>query len=193
LALDAEMIVPSHHSPIKGGDNIRLALTKIRDAVQYVHDETIRGMNEGKTVYELMKEIQLPPELELTQEHGKVSWAVKSIWEYYMGWFHFESTTELFPVPARDVYAEVAAMAGNETLVTAAQAHFQQGEPEKALHLLEMVLAAEPANRPALETRLSILEFMLERAIGEDGGNNYEKDYLRSRIAITEQSLAAQG
>jgi alkyl sulfatase BDS1-like metallo-beta-lactamase superfamily hydrolase len=193
LALDAEMIVPSHHSPIKGGDNIRMALTKIRDAVQYVHDETIRGMNEGKTVYELMKEIQLPPELELTQEHGKVSWAVKSIWEYYMGWFHFESTTELFPVPARDVYAEVAAMAGNETLVTAAQAHFQQGEPEKALHLLEMVLAAEPANRSALETRLSILEFMLERAIGEDGGNNYEKDYLRSRIAITEQSLTAQG
>jgi alkyl sulfatase BDS1-like metallo-beta-lactamase superfamily hydrolase len=193
LALDAEMIVPSHHSPIEGKDNIRAALTKIRDAVAYVHDETIRGMNEGKTVYELMKEIQLPPELELTQEHGKVSWAVKSIWEYYMGWFHFESTTELFPVPARDVYAEVAAMAGNETLVTAAQAHFQQGEPEKALHLLEMVLAAEPANRPALETRLSILEFMLERAIGEDGGNNYEKDYLRSRIAITEQSLTAQG
>jgi alkyl sulfatase BDS1-like metallo-beta-lactamase superfamily hydrolase len=193
LALEAEMIVPSHHSAIEGKENIRLALTKMRDAVQYVHDETIRGMNEGKTVYELMKEIQLPAELELTQEHGKVSWAVKSIWEYYMGWFHFESTTELYPVPAREVYAEVAALAGSETLLVAAQTHFQQGEPEKALHLLEMVLEADPGNRPALEARLSILEFMLERAIGDDGGNNYEKDYLRSRIAITGQSLAAEG
>jgi alkyl sulfatase BDS1-like metallo-beta-lactamase superfamily hydrolase len=193
LALNAEMIVPSHHTPIEGANNIRLALTKMRDAVQYVHDETIRGMNEGKTVYELMEEIQLPAELELTQEHGKVSWAVKSIWEYYMGWFHFESTTELYSVPAREVYAEVAAMAGSETLVAAAQAHFQQGDPEKALHLLEMVLAENPYNQSALQTRLSILEFMLQRAIGENGGNNYEKDYLRSRIEITEKALTADG
>jgi alkyl sulfatase BDS1-like metallo-beta-lactamase superfamily hydrolase len=146
-------------------------------------------MNAGKTLYQLMKDIQLPPELDLTQEHGKVSWAVKSIWEYYMGWFHFESTTELYAVPARDVYAEVAAMAGPEALLTAAQNHFQQGEPEKALHLLEMVLAGDPGNRSALQTRLSILEFMLERAVGEDGGNNYEKDYLRSRINVTQQAL----
>ncbi len=191
LALDAEMIVPSHHTPIEGRENIRLALTKMRDAVQYVHDETIRGMNEGKTLYELMKEIQLPPELELTQEHGKVSWAVKSIWEYYMGWFHFESTTELYAVPARDVYAEVAALAGTDSLLAAAQTHFQNQEPEKALHLLEMILEADYDHRAALETRLAILESMLERAIGDDGGNNYEKDYLRSRIAITEKALVS--
>ena len=36
-----------------------------------------------------MASIELPPELALTQEHGRVSWAVKSIWEYYMTWFHF--------------------------------------------------------------------------------------------------------
>ena len=193
LELDIEMIVPSHHTPIEGRDNIHAALTRMRDAVQYVHDETVRGMNEGKTVYRLMRDIQLPPELELTQEHGKVSWAVKSIWEYYMGWFHFESTTELYPVPAREVYAEVAAMAGSESLNVAARTHLQQGEPEQALHLLEMVLAGDPANRTALTTRLEILEFMLERAIGDDGGNNYEKDFLRRRIAITRQTLAGAG
>ncbi len=43
IALDAEMLVPSHHSPITGKDNIRNGLTRIRDAVQYVHDATIAG------------------------------------------------------------------------------------------------------------------------------------------------------
>ncbi|MCZ6828011.1 MAG: MBL fold metallo-hydrolase, partial [Gammaproteobacteria bacterium] len=191
IALEPEMIVPSHHTPINGGDNIKAALTRMRDAVQYVHDETIKGMNAGKSVYDLMKEIKLPPELALTEEHGKVSWAVKSIWEYYMGWFHFDSTTELYPVPAREVYAEVAAFAGSENLLAAAQNHFQEQQPEKSLHFLEMILAADPDHRAALETRLEILQFMLERAIGDDGGNNYEKDYLRSRIAITEQALVS--
>jgi len=190
IALDAEMLVPSHHTPITGAENIKASLTKIRDAVQYVHDATIAGMNEGKTVYQLMEEIKLPPELALTEEHGKVSWGVKSIWEYYMGWFHFDSTTELYAVPARDIYAEVAAMAGSESLLASAINHLQQQQPEKALHFLEIILAEDPTNQAALETRLSALQFMLGRAKADNGGNNYEKDYLRSRIAITEQALA---
>jgi alkyl sulfatase BDS1-like metallo-beta-lactamase superfamily hydrolase len=189
IALDVELLVPSHHTPITGVDNIKNGLTKIRNAVQYVHDATIAGMNKGKTVYELMEEIKLPPELALTEEHGKVSWGVKSIWEYYMGWFHFDSTTELYAVPARDIYAEVAAMAGSESLLASAINHLQQQQPEKALHFLEIILAEDPTNQAALKTRLSALQFMLERAKADNGGNNYEKDYLRSRIAITEQAL----
>ena len=67
-------------------------------SADYVHDATIAGMNAGKTVYQLMEEIALPPELALSQAHGRVSWAVKSIWEYYATWFHFDSTTELYSI-----------------------------------------------------------------------------------------------
>ena len=191
IALNAEMLVPSHHTAVTGAENIRAALTKIRDATQYVHDETVKGMNAGKTVYQLMEEIQLPPELELTQEHGKVSWAVRSIWEYYATWFHFDSTTELYSTPVRDVYAELAEMAGTEALVSKAKQHLQNNEPIKALHLLEVALAAEPENQQALTMRLQTLQQLLEQAKAGDG-NNYEKDYLRRRIAITEEALAAQ-
>ena len=191
IALEPEMIVPSHHTPVEGKENIKAALIKMRDAVQYVHDETIKGMNDGKDVYQLMKEIKLSEELALTEEHGKVSWAVKSIWEYYMTWFHFESTTELYAVPARDVYAEVASLAGDENLLAAAKKHFAAKEVEKSLHFLEMILEGKPGHRGALETRLEVLQYMLERAKADNGGNNYEKDYLRSRIRITEETLAA--
>ena len=68
--------------------------------------------------------------------------------------------------------------------------HMQQSQPEKALHFLEIILAETPDHRAALETRLSILQYMLERAVADNGGNNYEKDYLRRRIAITEEALA---
>ena len=188
IALDIEMLVPSHHTPIVGVENVRAGLTKIRDATKYVHDETVKGMNEGKTVYELMEEIRLPPELELTQEHGRVDWAVRSIWEYYATWFHFDSITELYTVPVRDMYADLAELAGPDALVAKAQTYADQGKPIEALHLLEVATAGDPTNRAALELRLTVFQGMLQAAI--DGlGNNYEKDYLRQQIALTQEAL----
>ena len=69
--------------------------------MQYVNDATVAGMNEGKDVYTLMREIQLPDELAVGEGYGKVSWGVRSIWEGYAGWFHARSTTELYPVATR--------------------------------------------------------------------------------------------
>lgn len=192
IALEPEMIVPSHHEAIRGKDNIKAGMIRMRDAVQYVHDQVIEGMNAGKTVYQLMDEVSLPEELALTQEHGKVSWAVKSIWEYYATWFHFDSTTELYPVPVRTIYQDLAELASVESLLEKAQYHFQQQQAIKALHFLEIALAADPLTDTqkiaALGLRLEVLEYLLEQA-KQTSDNNYEKDYLRSRITITKGQL----
>ena len=45
-----------------------------------------------------MREIKLPPELQVSEGHGKVSWGVRSIWEGYVGWFHMSSATEMYPL-----------------------------------------------------------------------------------------------
>lgn len=190
LALNAEVVVPSHHDPIRGADQINAALTKMRDAVQYVHDETVAGMNAGKSVWQLMDEVQLPAHLELTQEHGKTSWAVRSIWEYYATWFHFDSTTELYSVSPRSMYGELAELAGVDRVLAKAQAYFEQEDYVRALHMLEYALGAEQDNQPALELRLATLEAMLAKAI--TSGNSYEKDWLRSRVKITRQELGLE-
>ena len=65
LALDPELVLPSHGQPIRGRDEIRRKLTRYRDAIQYVHDETVKGMNAGKDVWTLMNEIKLPPALDI--------------------------------------------------------------------------------------------------------------------------------
>lgn len=180
IALNPDVILPSHLDPTIGAEKIRKGMQRIRDAVQYVHDETIAGMNAGKTVNQLMKEIKLPPNLELVQNHGRVDWAVKSIWEYYMGWFRFESTTELYPIPAQDVYADLAQIAGNENLIALANNYLIQGEPVKTLHITEIALAGDPQNASALALRDQALVELLERA--ENGlRNDYEIYWLKSQ------------
>lgn len=181
IALNPDVILPSHLDPTIGAEKIRKGMQRIRDAVQYVHDETIAGMNAGKTVNQLMKEIKLPANLELVQNHGRVDWAVKSIWEYYMGWFRFESTTELYPIPAQDVYADLAQIAGNENLIALANNYLIQGESVKTLHITEIALAGDPQNASALALRDQALVELLERA--ENGlRNDYEIYWLKSQL-----------
>lgn len=188
IPLKPEIVVPSHLNPTVGADEIEAGMTRIRDAVQYVHDATVAGMNAGKSVYQLMDEIQLPPELDLVQNHGKVDWAVKSIWEYYATWFHFDSTTELYPVPARDVYADLGAAAGEEALLSLAQTYLGRGDAVKALHVIEVALAAWPDNPAALGLRQQALESLLASA--EAGvRNDYEIYWLKARLADTRERL----
>ena len=190
MALEPEIIIPSHLNPTVGKEVIREGMQRTRDAVQYVHDETVAGMNAGKTLYQLMAEIKLPPELELVQNHGKVDWAVKSIWEYYATWFHFDSTTELYPVPARDVYADLATVSGSDGLLALAQIYLDGDEPVKALHVLEVALAGDPENLAGLGLRQEALQMLLTDA--ENGlRNDYEMYWLKARLADTEARRAS--
>lgn len=191
ITLGPDMIVPSHKDPITDKDVIMSGLIKMRDATRYVHDKTIEGMNAGKSVEQLMTDIKLPPELTLTQEHGKVSWAVKSIWEYYATWFHFDKTTELYPVPQKAVHADIVALAGSEALMQKAQNYLSQNEPLKTIHLTDIVLSSDETNQIALEIKKNALLKLLEMAENGDK-NSYEIYWLNSRIRELQSKVESQ-
>jgi alkyl sulfatase BDS1-like metallo-beta-lactamase superfamily hydrolase len=89
----------------------------------------------------LMAQIQLPPELEVGEGYGKVSWSVRAIWENYAGWFKHESTTELYTSPRSAVNADLIELAGGaQAIVARAQEKLDQQRYVEALHLLDIVL-----------------------------------------------------
>lgn len=192
IALEPEMIVPSHQDPIVGKEKIKADLIKMRDAVQYVHDRTMEGMNAGKTVYELMEEISLPPELQMTQVHGRVSWAVKSIWEYYATWFHWDTTTELYHVPRSALFPQIAELAGIDALTEAGEAHVAAGRNIEAIHLLEIATTANPDHRRAQQA-LRQAHVNLRDEARATTNNTYEIDWLSLRIRQIDALLAAGG
>ena len=61
--LKAEYLVPHHTRPVVGVDTIYDTLTNYRDAIQFVHDQTIRLMNQGLTPLEIVEQVKLPPHL----------------------------------------------------------------------------------------------------------------------------------
>ena len=66
LALKPEIVHNGHGEPIVGNAEITRRLGRYRDTIQYVHDETVKGMNACKDVFILTQEIKLPSNYDLT-------------------------------------------------------------------------------------------------------------------------------
>jgi alkyl sulfatase BDS1-like metallo-beta-lactamase superfamily hydrolase len=180
LVLKPEMLLFGHDAPIVGAARIERDLTKIRDAVRYLHDETVKGMNAQKDLFRLMHEIKLPPVLEPQPGRGPVSWYVRSIWEEYAGWFRQESTTELYGVPPSAIWAELARLSGGpDVLAARAREHVAGGRPVEALHFTDIALSVAPNHRGAREAEIGALEQLIERTEGKPYD---ELGWLESRL-----------
>jgi alkyl sulfatase BDS1-like metallo-beta-lactamase superfamily hydrolase len=186
LALKPEIVLPGHGLPIVGQEKIVERLTRYRDAIQYVHDATVKGMNEGKDVYTLMREIKLPPELELGEVYGKVAWSVRGIYEGYVGWFDRNPVT-MYEVPPNAVDAELVELAGGAAVVAAkARELVDADDAVRGLRLADAAIAYEPTNREALEAKLYALD-----ALQKKTRNGLEHGWLAYGIRETQKQLDA--
>ena len=119
----------------------------MRDSTQWVHDRTVEGMNSGQDVHSLMRDIRLPAHFDVGEGYGKTSWNVRAIWENYAGWFHHRSTTSL-DLPSNSIAPDLVALAGAMPCRRDVSA-LRLGPTRGALHLTDIVLAADPQNPDA--------------------------------------------
>jgi alkyl sulfatase BDS1-like metallo-beta-lactamase superfamily hydrolase len=153
-----EILAPSHEEPVYGADTIRERIRRYRDAMLYVHDETVRGMNAGIDVFTLMNAITLPPELAVGEGYGTVAWTIRGIYEGYLGWFD-ENPASMYAVGPQAIYPELVTMLGGpDPILTRAAELTAAGRHAEAIRLTDVVLVSDPTNRPALETRLAAVE-----------------------------------
>lgn len=184
--LEPDMLITGHFDPIIGKDLIRTCLDRLHDAVDFVHRKTLEGMNAGKDIFTLMREVELPEELYVGQGYGKVSYCVRTIWEQYMGWFRAEATSELFPTRPRDIYPELVEMAGAEAVIVRGREKLAAGDAESAELFAETVLTKSPSHTDALRLSLDAHRALLDRS----GGTNFwETGWLRHRIGQLENAL----
>ena len=182
LALDPELVLPSHGEAIRGREEIRRRLTRYRDAIKYVHDETVKGMNDGKDVLTLMREIRLPAHLELGESYGRLTWSIRGIYEGYVGWYDGNVST-MFGPPSQ-AYGAMVSLAGGADAVAARAASLAMSDPMTALYLTDMALAADARHRGALEARIQALQTLVKQS-----NNSNERGWLAAGLREAERRL----
>ena len=178
--LRPEVLVTGRHEPIVGADLIEASLERLHGAVTYVHDRALEGFNAGTDVWTLMREIQLPPELRVGQGYGKVSWAVRTFWEQYVGWFKLRSTAELYPDPGSAALAELINVVGIDVTLERAEAALGRGDAVLAIRLGEAAEVVAPR-----DPRLRAVMAGAHRYLLDHGGDVsfWEHGWLRTQLA----------
>ncbi len=175
--LKPDHLVPLHTRPIKGAERIYETLTNYRDAIQYVHDQTIRGMNAGLLPEEIVRKVSLPPHLSrqpyLQEYYGTVAWSVRGIFDGYMGWFG-GNATDLFPLPLRERAKRLAGLAGGkEALWKKAREAFSAGDYQWAAELADPLLQLDPENQEIRNLKGAALRKLGLRQIAATARNYY--------------------
>ncbi|TGK49435.1 MBL fold metallo-hydrolase [Leptospira kanakyensis] len=188
--LKPEHLVPSHGKPISGKSYIYDIVTDYRDAVQFVHDQSLRGINAGYHPDDLVQLVQLPEHLKkspyLKEIYGKVSWSVRSAFAGNLGWFSGDAA-ELHPLD-RKVYADliVDLAGGSENLLKYTKSKLQIKEYQTVLTLSGYLLRHDPKLTDVIPLRIEALEKL---GVSESNANA-KHYYLTEALELRNQFVA---
>ncbi|GAB2841209.1 alkyl/aryl-sulfatase [Microbacterium insulae] len=186
---EVDVVFASHHWPTWGNAAVREFLGIQRDLYAYLHDQTLRMLNQGYNGAEIAELIQLPPAIEAAWSthgyYGSVSHNVKAVYQRYMGWFD-GNPARLWPHPPQ-AQAEryVAAIGGIDRVVELAQEAFDAGDFRWAATLLDHAVFTDAAHTPARTLYADTLE---QLAYGSENGT-WRSFFLSGATELREGSF----
>jgi len=120
LSLNAAHLVGAHGPHLSGVTEIATRVTKYRDSIQFMWDQTVRATNAGMTSTEIAESVDLPETFDgdyLTSElYGVVEHHVRQIRTGLFGFFDGDEAN-LFPTPPRERSARLIAGFGGRDAV----------------------------------------------------------------------------
>ncbi|WP_249522398.1 alkyl/aryl-sulfatase [Modestobacter marinus] len=145
---ELELVFASHHWPTWGRERSVGYLALQRDLYAYLHDQTVRMLNQGLTGAEIAETLALPPALENAWHargyYGSVSHNVKAVYQRYMGWYD-GNPSHLWPHPPEAAARRyVAFMGGADAVVDRARESFDAGDLRWVAEVLNHVVFAQP-------------------------------------------------
>ncbi|GAA0317587.1 hypothetical protein GCM10009087_29980 [Sphingomonas oligophenolica] len=188
VAQEPELLITGHEQPIQGTNRIKSDLMKVHDAVRHLHDETVKGMEAGSKLSDLMQTIVIPDHLTPRDGRCPPHWIVRAVHEEYAGWFRHEHTSELYATPTSAIWPDIVeAMGGAEQVACKAREELSAGHPEKALHFIEMAVGVAPSNKRVREVELAVLDALAD---GTQGRIFDLLGWLEGRIISARNALA---
>ncbi|QDT03092.1 Hydroxyacylglutathione hydrolase [Rubripirellula lacrimiformis] len=174
-ANNAVALVGGHTKPIIGAGEVKQVLGDYRDAVQFIHDKTVEGMNKGMTPDELVEYVRLPEHLAskdyLQPFYGHPEWGVRTVFSQYFGWFD-GNPSNLFRLTLKSEAERIAKLAGGkEKLLSAAKDALANDDNQWAAQLADHLLAIDKDDAAAKEIKADALTKLARNMVNATARN----------------------
>ena len=150
---DAQVLIAQHHWAVWGNDRVADRLRRQRDLYKYVHDQTVRMMNQGFAPSEIAEALTLPAGLEREWSargyYGTLSHDAKAVYQKYLGWYDGNPATLNVLPPSDDGRKYVEYMGGAAAVIARARDDFKAGRYRWVAEVMNRVVFAEPGNADA--------------------------------------------
>ena len=159
--LNADILIPHHGPTVEGADAVEELLCAYRDAIQYLHDQSVRWINQGFTWDELADKVTMPEHLAehpwLGEFYGSYKHSVRSVYAGYIGWFQGDAA-ELDPHPWKErAERYVAVMGGREAVLAQAQEAFDAEDYRWAMDIITWAVRSDNDDMEARRVKAQAL------------------------------------
>lgn len=185
-----EFLLPGHTRPVVGKSEVNEALSNYHDAIKFVFDKTIEGINKGMSPDELVAYVKLPEHLatqpNLIEYYGRVDWAVRSIFNGYLGWFDGNPVNfnKLTPIAEAERMAKM--LGGIEVLKEKAFQAFEEKDYQWAAQLSDYLLAIDKNDKKIINLKADAL-MEIAKTMVTATGRNYMNSYAIQLRKSTEK------
>jgi alkyl sulfatase BDS1-like metallo-beta-lactamase superfamily hydrolase len=158
----AEVMFASHHWPRWGNERVQEVLRAQRDLYANMTNQVLHFANQGITINQMHKVYRMPTGLQQTWHtrgyHGSPEHNARGVVQRFLGFWDCNPATliPLAPEEAAPLYVEM--MGGAERIIVRARMLHEEGRYQHASEILNRLVFAEPANRPARELLADVWE-----------------------------------
>ena len=160
-------VVGGHTTPIL--DQAEEVLTNYRDAMQWVLDRTIAGLQQFMTPDELVAHATLPERFAkldyLGDYYGSVEGTVRDLYAQDLGWFDGDALSLHRENPTKQSERMAALVGGPDVLLSKARAAIEADDPLGAAQLARHVVRLRPEDKQALTLLADSLALVAERTL----------------------------
>ena len=195
-SLMPKYLVGCHGIPVIGREQAYEFATAHRDALAYVYQQTVRGINRGIGPDEIVREVRLPHQIadipELYPAYVDVEHMVRGVYGGLLGWFA-NDTAQLHPPAAEELGAEIVqGFGGAGALLERAEQVFEERRYNLAAKLAGYVLDDDPRHEVAKQIKAAALRKMAHAAPTGIQTRNfllYEALQLEGKIPIDDPGV----
>ena len=145
-------LLPGHGPLMSGEERIQEALLTTAHFLRSIHDQVVAGMNEGKWLEDIIREIDWPatdkPWLQPVYDHPE--FIARNVYRLYGGWYNGDPA-DILPAHSEEIAAALVGATGAAPILARARKLRDDGDLQIACHLVDFVRKGDPENREAWE------------------------------------------